>query len=145
MKSSNRRETHLYNLSLIPAGVILVIFLSLFAYSLHNNYIRTTWDFLWLVMPFWLAMIEVVFFSFEILWKKEANRPFNFKRFGGRTILTALGFGSFIAVLVIIVKIQFWQGEGTTFFISSVAWFSVWLIIVAAFKRTIKELAEGQW
>jgi hypothetical protein len=96
------------------------------------------------VIPFWLAIIEVIFFSFEILWKKEANRPFNLKRFGGRTILTVSGFGSFVAILVIIIKIQFWKDDGISVFISSVVWFSAWLIIVAAFKPTIKELAEGQ-
>lgn len=145
MRSSNRREIHLYNLSLIPAGVILMIFLTLFAYSLHNNYIRTVWDFLWFALPFWLAMIEVIFFSFEVLWKKEANGRFNLKRFGGRTILTVLGFGSFVALLTIIIKIQFWKDEGTNVFISSAVWFSVWLIIVAVFKQTVKKLAEGQW
>ena len=145
MKSSED-EIHLYNLSLIPAGVVFAIFLAFFVYFLETDTLRTATDFFWFAIPFWTIIIETVFVSFELLYQRRTGETLNYKRLVGRTILTVLGFISFIAVLDIVYIFNFvWHDEATAVLVAATAWFLMWLLVAVAFKQAIKKLSEGHW
>jgi len=146
MKMRSSEEMHLYNLSLVPAGMIFVVFLFVFVYSLHNNLLGTIWDFLWFAIPFWILIIDTIFFSFEMLYKKKTNKPFNLKRFVGRTILTTTGFALFIALATLFKSLQFlWISESTTLLLSGITWFAVWIILFISLKQRFDKLSQGTW
>jgi len=66
-------EIHLYNLSLIPAGVLVAVFWVLFIYLMHNNALKTLWETMLFITPFWILIIGTVFFTFEVLYGRRTQ------------------------------------------------------------------------
>jgi hypothetical protein len=138
-------EAHLYNLSLIPAGVVLIVFLVLLVHLMQTDTLRTVWDTFGFIIPFWLIIIETIFLSFEILCKRKFNKTFNWKRLIGRTTLTASGFALAITILSLF-RFQFpWMSESGMLLLVSITWFVIWVILFVGFKQTFKKLSEGRW
>jgi hypothetical protein len=145
IKMGASEETHLYNLSLIPAGVLLIVFLVLFVYLMQTDALGTIWDVFGFIVPFWLVIIETIFLSFEMLYKRTFNKSFNWKRLIGRTTLTTLGFALAIAVLSFF-SFQFpWMSESSILLLVSITWFVIWIILFFGLKEIFKKLSEGQW
>jgi len=143
--SQSVEETHLYNLSLIPAGAVFLVFIGLFAYFLHSNSLRTTWDFFFFATPFWFLIIETVFLSFEVLYARRTNYVFNLKRLMGRTILTTAGFSLFIALLALVYQFKVYlRDDGVIVSVSAVTWFSIWLVLLIIFREKIDQLFSGK-
>ena len=138
-------EVHLYNLSLIPAVVVLIIFLVLFVHLMQTGTLRTIWDAFGFIIPFWLIIIETIFLSFEVLYKRKSNEVFNWKRLIGRTTLTASGFALAIALLSLFGFQFSWMSESGILLLVSITWFMIWIILFISFKQTFKKLSDGRW
>ena len=148
MKLSEREEIHLYNLSLIPAGLVLIAFLVSFVYLMQSGSLRTISDFLEFAIPFWLLIIETIFFSYEVLYGKKLSKSFNRKRFIGRTIITVSAFGLFglLIILLNLLIFQFpWINEPIMLFLTGVIWFVAWIVLLTRLKGIFNKLSKGEW
>jgi hypothetical protein len=146
MKMESREEIRLYNLSLVPAGVIFIVFLFLFIYLLQNKLLATIWDFLWFAIPFWMLIIETIFFSFESFYKRQFNKPFNLKRLIGRTTITIIGSTLLLAIAIVFKNLQFsWMSESIALLLIGITWFVIWIILFISFKQMFSKLSQGKW
>jgi len=143
---SPEEEKHIFNLSLIPAGIVFLAFLIYLAYAMHYSLLETLWDFLWLVTSVFTVILAIIFLFFEVFYSRKFNQSFNLKRFAGRIMIMVIGLVLLIVVLNIFYTLQFlWTSEAITLLVSAITWFSIWFVLVITFKQAFRKLTRGQW
>lgn len=147
VKLSREEEIHLYNLSLIPAGIILVAFLVSFVYLMRTDVLKTLWDYLLFAAPFWTAIIGSVFLTFEALYSRKTKSSIRFymKRFFGRMFLLVACMLSFLVTLGALYPVLSPLAGSYSILYTGVLWSLLFFIVARTFKRTINKLTEGQW
>jgi len=144
---SREEEIHLYNLSLIPAGVIVAVFWILFIYLMHINELKTVWDTMFFAAPFWTLIVGTVFFTFEVLYGRRTQTPLksHAKRLVGRISLLLVGMSSFLAFFgLAYLALSPFIGDYAILY-SGVIWLVILLVIYRSFKETVDNFIEGRW
>jgi small-conductance mechanosensitive channel len=144
---SKEEEIRLYNLSLVPAGVILVAFLVSFVHLMRTDVLKTMWDYLLFATPFWTAIIGSIFLTFEVLYSRKTKSSIRFyaKRLLGRIFLLAACMLSLLAIVGIFYPILSPIAGDYSILYTGVLWALLFFIVARTFRRTINKLTDGHW
>jgi small-conductance mechanosensitive channel len=138
---------HIQNLSVIPAAMVVYIFIGYFIYLVHiGQPIQPSFYVWYFLLVFLLAMPATLFLSQEILYARKTHRPFTsgLKRFLGKISLAAIGAVLFAAVLEIdSLALSSLIGESELIIVTGIIWFVVWALLVLHFRRRFDKLYKG--
>ncbi len=144
---SRQEEIHLYNLSLIPAGAIAALFYASLVYLLHNNGLKTIWETMLFIVPFWMLILSTIFFTFEVLYSRRTQTPLksHAKRFVGRMSLLGISMLSFLAYFAIAYPVLSPFIGDYAILYGGLIWLIILLVVYLAFRQEVDDLTEGRW
>jgi uncharacterized membrane protein YbjE (DUF340 family) len=146
MELSPEEKRHIKKLSIIPAAIIVYVFIGCFIFSIRGNqYFQLSYYVAYFIVAFMLAMPAALFLTEEILYARKSKRPFAYymRRFLEKMSITVLG-----AILLGIIlgtanfSLSPLIGENNALILGFILWFVVWGALVVHFRKWFGKLSN---
>ncbi|RLI10988.1 hypothetical protein DRO25_02730 [Candidatus Bathyarchaeota archaeon] len=141
-------QNYLRKLCVIPTLIAFCAILAYFVYLMHNNALKSAWDYL-LHIGLLFAIIPSITFmlTFEVLYSRRVKMPLkhHLKRFTGRVLLLLAALLSFFVFLAIVYTVLSPLIGDRAIVLGSVIWGVGLFIIAVRFNEFLAKLSKGQW
>jgi small-conductance mechanosensitive channel len=138
---------HIQNLSVIPAAMVVYVFIGYFAYLVHvGQPIQPSFYVWYFLLVFLLAMPTTLFLSEEILYTRKTHRPFTsgLRRFLRKISMAVIGAVLFAAILETdSLALSSSVDETGLIVVTGIVWFVVWALLVLHFRRRFSKPCKG--
>jgi len=146
---SPEERRHIENLSVIPAAIVVYVFIGYFAY-LHNirQHIQPTFYVPYFIVVFGLAMPAAMFLSREILYARKIRTSFTsaLKRFLKSMSIIVIAVVLFAAILEADeFALSSSINESGLLVIAGIIWFVMWTLLVLHFRKSFSKLFGSDW
>lgn len=150
MGLSPEEERHIQNLSVIPAALVVYVFLGYFAYLVHikSPLLQPSFFIGYFTLVFMLVLPATLFATEQVLRSRREKEPLAFyaRRFVGRMSLAIIGAVIFGVVWVttnlVLSPLTNWD---TIVIVSGIIWFGIWAFTVVRFREKFDSLYRGDW
>jgi hypothetical protein len=149
MELSPEEERHIQNLSVIPAAIVVYVFIGYVIYLVHAGQPLQPAFYLWyFLVVFMLAMPATLFLSEEILYARKVPRPLAslIRRFLGKMSIAIIGavlFGTILEITSLTLSSLIAETEVTV--LTAIIWFAAWGYLIIHYRERFKELSKGNW
>lgn len=145
---SREEETHVQNLSVIPAAVVVYAFIGYLVYLFHNSTsVQLSFLLSYLSACFILAL-TAFFLTWDLLYASRRQQPFasRIKPFLGKMSMLASAFALFGAIYIIAgFALSSIINDSQMLLITAITWSAIMGLAVLRFRKKLDQLSKGQW
>jgi fatty acid desaturase len=151
MGLSPEEERHIQNLSVIPAALVIYVFLGYLIYLIHikSPLARSPLFYMQYLMLIFLLVFPATYFAAEqVLRSRREKRPLAFytKRFVGNMLLAIIALIIFEAVWEVAnLALSSLTNLRMLVIITYIAVMSIFVFIVFHFREELSRLSKGDW
>jgi hypothetical protein len=143
---SPEEQRHIQNLSVIPAAMVVYIFIGYFVYLVHiGQPIRLVFYTWYFMLVFLVALPGTFFLSEEIIYARKTHRPFasGLRRFLGKMSIAIIGAILFVTILETgSLTLSPLIDESGLLVLTGIIWFVLWALLILRFRRRFEELCK---
>ena len=145
---SHEEETHVQNLSVIPAAVVVYAFIGYLVYLFHNSTSPQLSFLLSYLSACFILALTAFFLTWDLLYATRTRQPFTsrIKPFLGKMSMLVTAFALFGAIyFVVCFLLSPMINDDQLLLITAIMWSAIWGLLVLHSREELDRLSKGQW